>query len=85
MIAFETEDVAGRGGGVAAGGQSDAAEQVEADPDTPGVVIRQVRDPAQPLGKAQDGDKGAYQEDNAGHNVKWGQQRLIQRGYQCFF
>ncbi len=46
MKALQTEDVAGRGGGVAAGGQSDAAQQVEADPDAPGVVIRKVGDRA---------------------------------------
>ena len=57
MIAFEAEDIAGGGGGVAAGGQSDAAEQIEADPDAPGVVIRQVGDPGQALGEAQDGDE----------------------------
>ncbi len=59
VITLQAEDVAGRRGGVAAGRQGHAAQQVEGDPDAPGVVVRQVGDRAEPLGEAQEGDHRA--------------------------
>ncbi len=72
MKALQTKDIAGRGRGVAAGGQSDAAEQVEADPDAPGVVIGKVGDRAEPLGEAQYGDHRTQEQDKAHHEIKRG-------------
>ncbi len=56
MITLQAEDVAGRRSGIAAGRQGHPAQQVEGDPDAPGVIVRQVGDGAETLAEAQEGD-----------------------------
>jgi hypothetical protein len=44
MVAFHPEDINGGRGDESTGGQGDADQQVETDPDAPGIVVGQVGD-----------------------------------------
>ena len=54
MKAFESENVAGAGCHVPPGGKGHPAQEIEADPNSPGIVVIQARNRAQSAGKAQD-------------------------------
>jgi hypothetical protein len=44
MVALHPEDIHGGRGDESTGGQGDADQQVETDPDAPGIVVGQVGD-----------------------------------------
>jgi hypothetical protein len=48
VVALHPEDIDGGRGDESTGGQGDTDQQVEADPDPPGVVVGQVGDRIQP-------------------------------------
>ena len=59
VVLLHAHDVAGDGGEVAAGGQAHAAEQVEADPHAPGLVVVEVGNSAYALREADPGNDQA--------------------------
>jgi len=52
MELLHAEDLHRRSGGIAARSQGNTAEQIEADPEPPRVVLVQVRHRAQPAAEA---------------------------------
>jgi hypothetical protein len=42
MVLFHAKDIDSRSGDVTSGGQSDSREEVKADPDAPGIIIREI-------------------------------------------
>jgi hypothetical protein len=72
MVALEPENVAGGGRDIPAGGQGDAAQKIETDPQPPGVVVVEIGYRSDPLGEAQNSQYKAYENDNAGYHIEWG-------------
>ena len=77
MELLHAEDFHRRSGGIAARSQGNTAEQIEADPDPPRVVLVQVRDRAQPTGEAEIRQPQADQNDDSGDDVEAGEERSL--------
>ncbi len=80
--ALESEDIAGCGSCVSAGCESNTAEQVESDPDTPWVVVIKVGHGTDTLSESEHGKDQTHNKDGTCHQIECieGRFRAVIRG-----
>ena len=78
VVLLHAHDVDGEGDHVGATGEGYAGDDVEADPEAPGILLRQVGYRPQALGEADDEDPQTQENDGHGDHVE-GRQNLAPR------